>query len=80
MIQPTQQQMLDMLAQLCDRSPDVRFGQLLAHLGFLAEDQGSPGLWEVEDRDLLAAMKQHLDELSRRQQPVAKPRHAAEPK
>jgi len=73
MIQPTQQQLLDVLAQLCDKSPGVRFGQLLAHLGFLAEDRGGPALWEVEDRDLLAAMQQHLDELSRRQEDLTKP-------
>ena len=79
MIQPTQQKMLEVLAQLSDRSPDVRFGQLLAHLGFLAEDRGSPGLWEVEDGDLLAAMEQHLHELSHCQQPVAEQKHAAEP-
>ena len=66
MIQPTHQQLLNVLAQLCDKSPGVRFGQLVAHLGFLAEDRGGPGLWDVEDRDLVAAMEQHLDELSRR--------------
>jgi hypothetical protein len=79
MIQPTQQHLLEMLAQLCARAPDVRFGQLLAHLGFLAEDRGSPGLWEIEDGDLLTAMEQHLNELPQHQQPVAEQRHAAEP-
>ena len=71
MIPATQQKLVDTLAQLCDRSPGVRFGQLLAHLGFLAEDQGSRGLSEIEDTDLLAAMQQHLDEMTRRQQPIA---------
>ncbi len=80
MIQTTQQRQLGVLAQLCDKSQNVRFGQLLAHLGFLAEDRGSPGLWEIEDGDLLAVMEQHLHELSKRQQPVAEQRHAAEPK
>ena len=67
MIQPTQQRLLDTRAELCERSPDVRFGQLLSHLGFLAEDQGNPGLWDVEDVQLLAVMESHFDELSRRQ-------------
>ena len=71
MIQSTQQKLLDAHAQLCDSSPGVRFGQLLAHLGFLAEDRGSPGLSEIEDADLLAAMEQHLDETFRCQQPIA---------
>jgi hypothetical protein len=73
MIPPLQKQMLDVLAQLCDRAPGTRFGQLLAHLGFLAEDRGAPGLWQVEDHDLLAAMEQHLAELARREQQVGKP-------
>ena len=30
---------LAVLAELCDLSPDVRMGQLLAHLGFLGEDR-----------------------------------------
>ncbi len=79
MIQSTQQHLLEVLAQLCEKSQDVRFGQLIAHLGFLAEDSGSPKLWEVDDDDLLAAMEQHLHELSQRQQAVAEQRHAAEP-
>jgi hypothetical protein len=79
MIQSTQQHLLEVLAQLCEKSQDVRFGQLIAHLGFLAEDRGSPKLWEVDDDDLLAAMEQHLHELSQRQQAVAEQRHAAEP-
>ena len=66
MIQPSQKRLLDTLAQLCEQSPGVRFGQLLSHLGFLVQDQGSPGLWDVEDRDLLAVMESHLDELARR--------------
>ena len=77
MIEPTQQQLLDVLAQLCDRSLDVRFGQLLAHVGFLAEDRGGPGLWQVEDRDLLAAMEQHLDELAHNQAQVTEPTDTA---
>jgi hypothetical protein len=78
MNQSTQQQLLKALAELCDRSPDVRFGQLLAHIGFLAEDRGNSGLWEVDDQELLAAMRQHLDELSHRERPVAEQSDAPE--
>jgi hypothetical protein len=35
----TQQELLEKLAVLWELSPDVRFGQLLANLGFLVEDQ-----------------------------------------
>jgi hypothetical protein len=37
------------LAVLCELSPDVRFGQLLANLGFLAEDMSDRTLWDIED-------------------------------
>ena len=45
MIEPLQQDILRSLAALCELSPGVRFGQLLANLGFLAEDLGNYTLW-----------------------------------
>ncbi len=39
MIPPTQREALAVLAEICALSPDVRLGQLMAHLGFLGEDQ-----------------------------------------
>jgi hypothetical protein len=39
MIPTTRNEALAVLAELCDLSPDVRLGQLLAHLGFLDEDR-----------------------------------------
>jgi hypothetical protein len=38
MISATQRESLALLAELCELSPDIRLGQLLAHLGFLGED------------------------------------------
>jgi hypothetical protein len=54
---------LAVLADLCNLSPDARLGQLLAHLGFLGEDQFAKGLWEIEDDELLAIMNRHRAEL-----------------
>ena len=48
-------------------SPDVRFGQLLANLGFLVEDQTDQSLWDVEDARLLEIMERHRIDLLRRQ-------------
>jgi hypothetical protein len=48
-------------------SPDVRFGQLLANLGFLVEDQTDQSLWDVEDARLLEVMEYHRVELLQRQ-------------
>ena len=41
MIEPMQQNILRSLAALCELSPGVRFGQLIANLGFLAEDMSN---------------------------------------
>ena len=71
MIPPIRQEMLNTLARLCELSPEVRFGQLLAHLGFLAEDRSDRTLWDLEDHDLLALMEHHQAELSKRREHVA---------
>jgi hypothetical protein len=62
----TQHELLEKLACLWELSPDVRFGQLLANLGFLVEDQIDQSLWDVEDEQLLQVMEWHRAELSRR--------------
>jgi hypothetical protein len=56
-----------MLAEVAALAPDVRLGQLMAHLGFLGEDQLERGLWDIEDEDLLAVLKRHRAELMARQ-------------
>jgi hypothetical protein len=63
MISATQREALDVLAELCDHSPDVRLGQLLAHLGFLGEDQTGRSLWDMDDDQLLAVLYRHRGEL-----------------
>lgn len=68
---PTQQELLRRLADLSEPSPDVRFGQLLAHLGFLGEDRLGLGLGEIDDEQFFAAMEGHQTELTLRQQSVS---------
>jgi hypothetical protein len=68
MIQATQQGLIEKLVDLQQLSPDVRFGQLLANLGFLVEDQTDQSLWDVEDARLLEVMEKHRVDLLRRQQ------------
>jgi hypothetical protein len=62
----THDEFLEKLACLWDLSPDVRFGQLLANLGFLVEDQTDQSLRDVEDEQLLRVMEWHRAELSKR--------------
>jgi hypothetical protein len=66
MISATQREALSVLAELCDLSPDVRLGQLLAHVGFLGEDQVGRSLWDVDDEQFLAVLYHHREELVNR--------------
>ncbi len=71
MIQPVRQEILRQLARVSELAPEVRFGQLIANLAFLAAGPWDQTLWALEDEQLLAAIEQHLADLSRRQQGVA---------
>jgi hypothetical protein len=62
-----QYELIEKLADLQQLSPDVRFGQLLANVGFLVEDQTDQSLWEVEDARLLEVMEKHRVDLLKRQ-------------
>ena len=71
MIHPVRQEILRQLAKLSEAAPDVRFGQLIANLAFLAAGPWDQTLYDLEDEQLLAAIQQHLADLSGRQQGVA---------
>jgi hypothetical protein len=60
---PNRQEALAVLAELIERSPDERLGQLLAHIGFLGEDQTGRSPWDIDDEQLLAVLHRHLAEL-----------------
>ena len=62
------QEALTVLAELTLLAPEVRLGQLMAHIGFLGEDQIERGLWDIEDDELLAVLQRHRTELLARQQ------------
>ena len=64
------QEALRVLAELAALAPEVRLGQLLAHVGFLSEDQLERSLWDIEDDELLAVLHRHQSELLARQQPT----------
>jgi hypothetical protein len=61
-----QRDVLGMLAEIWALSPDVRFGQLLAHLGFLGEAHVGKGLGYIEDDDLITVLRRHRAELRAR--------------
>ena len=63
MIPPTQREVLSVVAEVLDLSPDVRLGQLFPHLGFLGEDQTGRSLGNIDDEQLLAVLYHHRGEL-----------------
>ncbi len=66
MMTPIQAEALELLTELCELSPNVRLGQLLAQMGFLGEDQTGRTLWDIEDEQLLSVLDHHRAELLER--------------
>ena len=61
-----QREGMEVLAEVWALSPDVRLGQLLAHLGFLGEAHVGKGLGDIEDDELIAVLYHHRAELKAR--------------
>ena len=76
MMSQTRSEALSVLAELCSLSPDVRLGQLLAHLGFLGEAHVGKGLGYIEDDELLAILYRHRAELQGRSKQALQPTEA----
>ena len=51
--------------------PELRFGQLIATIGMLAEDETGHSLWDVEDADLATALNRFAADMSRRESNAA---------
>jgi len=62
-----QREALTALGEVWSLSPDVRLGQLMAHLGFLGEAHLDKGLGDIDDDELLAVLYRHRKELTDRQ-------------
>jgi hypothetical protein len=61
-----QREALAVLAEISALSPDVRLGQLFAHLGFLGEAHLGRGLGNVDDDEMLSILYRHRAELMAR--------------
>ncbi|HZL35146.1 MAG TPA: hypothetical protein VFC78_07540 [Tepidisphaeraceae bacterium] len=48
------------MEELSDCFPDVRLGQLIANLSYMAKGPSSEAIWDVEDEELLAAARKQL--------------------
>ena len=58
-----QREALAALAEVWSLSPDVRLGQLMAHLGFLGEAHLGRGLGYIDDDELVSVLYRHRAEL-----------------
>ena len=61
-----QREALAVLAEVWALSPDVRLGQLMAHLDFLGEVHVGKSLGYIEDDELIAVLYRHRAELRAR--------------
>ena len=59
-------QILGRLDESRARCPELRFGQLIATIGTLAEDEVGHSLWDVEDADFAAALERFAADMARR--------------
>ncbi len=66
-----QKEALSVFAEVWSLSPDVRLGQLMAHLGFLGEVHLGKGLGYIEDDELIAVLYRHRTELRGRLESIA---------
>ena len=64
-------ELLQVLSAFSDHAPDLRFGQLIANLAFIARSTGPSDIWEVEDDELLEAARSHLHDLECRSNALA---------
>jgi hypothetical protein len=65
------QELLRVLAELSQVCPEVRLGQLIANLSYLARGLSNESIWDVEDEELLDAARKHLQEWRARRGAVA---------
>ena len=68
MIDPMRQEILQVLGELSEVVPDVRLGQLLANLSYLARGLSSEAIWNMDDEELLAVAREHLEEWRSREE------------
>lgn len=69
---------LERLAMVRRMCPEMRFGQLVATIGLLAEDETGRNLWDIEDGEFAAAVERFASDIGRRERAPAEPRSPAD--
>jgi hypothetical protein len=64
-------ELLQVLTELSEVCPDMRLGQLIVNLSYLARGLSNESIWDMEDEELLEAARKHLEEWRARRGAVA---------
>ena len=67
MTNPEREDVFQILRELCEHCPDVRFGQLIVNLSYLARGMAHESIWDMEDDELIQAATKQLDVLRSRE-------------
>ena len=62
MLDPVRQEALRVLAELSEVAQEIRLGQLLVNLSYMARGLSTEAIWDMEDEELLAVARQHLEQ------------------
>jgi hypothetical protein len=76
MMSDLQREALAVLAEIWELSPDVRLGQLFAHIGFLGEVRLGRSLGYIDDDEMMSILYTHRSELLAR---IEEPNKALQP-
>jgi hypothetical protein len=71
MMNPVRQEVLQVLGELSKLAPEVRLGQLIVNLSYLARGLSNESIWDMEDDELLTVARKHLEEWRARRGAVA---------
>jgi len=66
MITPERREILRLLEPLSELAEDMRFGQLICNLVTLAGGADAAAIWDIEDADLLPAVRKFVEVLTNR--------------
>ncbi len=74
MIGSERQEALRLFSEIAELVPEVRLGQLMANLSYMARGLTNESIWDMEDGELLQVARKHLEEWrARRKVPVSAP-------
>jgi hypothetical protein len=62
MIDPVRQEVLHVLSELSELCPEVRLGQLVVNLSYMANGLSNEAIWDMTDQDLLRVAREHLEQ------------------